>query len=158
NRIVDVMRDATRHLPERAQPLVLHHGVLSLAQVLVGLLQSRVELHLVRGERDMLGEMPQELAVGAAESILAQARRDQHAGNAVLDPERGNHEGSKPGARQALRKRERHLPSVGLVDELAVNAAAQAVAVERKGCLGAEAELRPERRATEAYHLELVSF
>ena len=31
--VVDVVRDAARHLPERAQPLLLHDGLLGLAQV-----------------------------------------------------------------------------------------------------------------------------
>ena len=67
NRVVDVVRDAARHLAERAQPLLLHHGVLGLLQIVVGLLQRAVELRLVRGQRDVLAELPQEFAFPAAE-------------------------------------------------------------------------------------------
>ena len=38
------MRDAAGHLPQRAQPLLLHHRLLRLAQVVVGSLQGVVEL------------------------------------------------------------------------------------------------------------------
>src|SRR5258705_4404635 len=38
NRVVDVVGDTARHLPERPQPLLLHHGVLTLPQVVIRLL------------------------------------------------------------------------------------------------------------------------
>ena len=46
------MRDAARHLPQRPQALLLHHRVLGLAQIFICLLQCRVYLRLVRGQRD----------------------------------------------------------------------------------------------------------
>ena len=39
DRVVDVVRDAARHLPERAQALLLHHGLAALAQIVIGFLQ-----------------------------------------------------------------------------------------------------------------------
>ena len=42
NGVVDVVRDSARHLPQRAQPFLLHHGLLGLAQVVIGLLQGAV--------------------------------------------------------------------------------------------------------------------
>ena len=75
DRVVDVVSDAARHLAERAQPLLLQDGVLALAQILIGLLQPRVQLRLVRGERDVLAELPQELAIAAAETLAPRCAR-----------------------------------------------------------------------------------
>ena len=74
-RVVDVMRDAAGDLPERAQALLLHHGLLGLAQVLVGALQGAVEPRLVRGQRHVAGKLAQELAVVAAERVDCAAWR-----------------------------------------------------------------------------------
>ena len=46
--VVDVVRDAARHLAQRAQSLLLHDLLLRGAQVVVGLLQGGVQLRLVR--------------------------------------------------------------------------------------------------------------
>src|SRR5882724_2435628 len=64
--IVDVMSDAARHLPERTQAFVLHDGLLSLAQFVVSRLEGTIELRLMRGERDVLAQLPQEFAFAAA--------------------------------------------------------------------------------------------
>ncbi len=64
------MRDAARHLSKRAQALLLHHGMLALPQILVSLLKSSVELHLMRRQSNMLSELSQEFAVGAGKGIL----------------------------------------------------------------------------------------
>ena len=45
--VVDVVRNAAGHLAQRAQALGLQHGLLALAQVVVGTLQGAVELRLV---------------------------------------------------------------------------------------------------------------
>ena len=39
NRVVDVVRDAARHLPQRAQPLLLHAPPAASPQIVVGLAQ-----------------------------------------------------------------------------------------------------------------------
>ena len=62
DRIVDVVRDAAGHLPERAQPLLLEHGLLRAVQVFVGLLQRGVQLRLVGRQRHVIAELAQELA------------------------------------------------------------------------------------------------
>ena len=48
------MRNAAGHLAQRAQPFLLHHGLLRLAQVVVSLMQGLIKLGLMRGQRDML--------------------------------------------------------------------------------------------------------
>ena len=72
------MRDAAGHLPQRAQPLLLHHGLLCLAKVLIRLLQGRIHLCLVCSQCDVLAELPQELAVPAGESVRLPAACDQN--------------------------------------------------------------------------------
>ena len=52
-RVVDIVGNAARHLPQGAQPLLLQHGLLGLAQVVVRLLQGGIELRLMRGQRDL---------------------------------------------------------------------------------------------------------
>src|SRR5205823_4818319 len=73
--IVDVVRNAARHLAERAQALLLRHRLLRLAQVVVGALQRAVQLGLMGRERDVLAQLPQELTLGAAEGLGGAARR-----------------------------------------------------------------------------------
>ncbi len=46
NGVVDVVRDSAGHLPQRAQPLLLHHGLLRLAQIVISLLQGVVDVPL----------------------------------------------------------------------------------------------------------------
>ncbi len=65
NGVVDVVRDAARHLSQRAQSLLLYHRLLAVTQILVGPLQRVVELRLVGRESDVLAQLPQELAIAA---------------------------------------------------------------------------------------------
>ena len=76
NGVVDVVRDAAGHLAQGAQALLLHDGLLGLAQIVVGLLQGAVELRLMGGQRDVLAQLAQKLAFAAAEAVrLAGGRR-----------------------------------------------------------------------------------
>ena len=84
DRVVDVVRDTARHLAERTQALLLHHRLLALPQLVVRLLQRRVELRLMSGERDVIAQLPQELALVAGERFRFLARRDQHAEHGAL--------------------------------------------------------------------------
>jgi hypothetical protein len=68
-RVVDIVRNAARHLAERAQPLLLHHGLLALAQVVVSLLQFSVQLRLLGRQCNMLAQLPQKLAIPAAKAV-----------------------------------------------------------------------------------------
>src|SRR5437899_7430292 len=112
------MRNAAGHLPECAQPLLLHHGLLGLSQILIGLLKGAVELRLMGGERDMLAELPQELAFAAAEALLFPARRDKDAEHPALDLERSQHHRSKPAPGEPGRERKGRWRGVRLVDGL----------------------------------------
>ena len=101
------MRDAARHLAERAQALLLHDLLLRGAQVVVGLLQRGVQLRLVRGERGVLAGLAQEFALAAAEGVGGAPRGDQHAEDLALDQQRRDDQRTHAGAREPLRKRER---------------------------------------------------
>ncbi len=102
------MGDAAGHLTERSQPLLLHHGLLGLAQVIVGLLQRAVQFGLLRRQRHMGAELPQELAVTAAEGFWQPACDHQDAEHAAFRPQRRHHDGTQAAAREALRKWERN--------------------------------------------------
>jgi len=73
-RIVDVVRHATRHLPQRPQPFLLQDGLLALPEVLVRLLQGTVELSLVRSESDNAHSTAAETRSIAAETLGRLAR------------------------------------------------------------------------------------
>ena len=45
------MSDAAGHLPERSQPLLLHHRMLALPQIVIRLLQGAVEFGFPLGSR-----------------------------------------------------------------------------------------------------------
>ena len=131
NRVVDVVGDTAGHLPERPQSLLLHDGVLALPQVVVRLLQGAVQPRLMAGQGDVLAELPQELALAAAEGLLMAARAYQHPEYLVLHDQRRNHHGAQPRCRQPLRKRKGHLQHVRFVDQLPRHASGQPVGVER---------------------------
>src|SRR2546430_10932056 len=78
DRVVDVVRDAARHLAQRPQPLLLHDRLLRLAQIVVGALQLPVQLRLMRRQRHMLTQLPEELAISAAEGVGFAARSEEH--------------------------------------------------------------------------------
>ncbi len=78
DRIVDIVGDAARHLAQRAQTLLLHRGLLRLAQFVIRLLQRRVELRLMRGKRDVLAQLLEEFAFPAAEASRLVPRGHQH--------------------------------------------------------------------------------
>ena len=82
------MRDTAGHLAECAQALLLHDCVLRLPQVVVGMLERAVQLSLVRGERDVLTQLLQELAVGAGEGMSLPSRCDERSEHLVLDDQR----------------------------------------------------------------------
>jgi hypothetical protein len=73
------MRNATRHLPQGTQALLLHHRELRLAQVVVGSLQVAVDPRLIHGQCNMLAQLAQKLAIAAAEAVGLRAGREQHA-------------------------------------------------------------------------------
>ena len=64
-RVIDVMRDAAGHLAQRLEPFLLHDSLLGLAQIIVGARQFRVQTGLVRSERHVFAQHPQEFAIAA---------------------------------------------------------------------------------------------
>src|SRR5258708_27712732 len=131
------MRDTTRHLPERAQTLLLHHGLASLAQILIRGLQCAVELRLMGGQGDVLAQLSQELAFAAAETMRLAPGSDEHPENPAFHQEWRCHHRTEPYLCQPLWKGKEHLIDVRLIDQLSPDAAGQAVLVDGNlGLLG----------------------
>jgi hypothetical protein len=128
--VIDVMRDAAGHLAECTQALLLHHRLLALPELVVCLLQRCVELRLVCGERYVIAQLPQELALVAGEAFRFSARSEQHAEDSALGEERRDHQGAQPCIHETLRKLAGGARDVRLVDELPSDACRQAVAVD----------------------------
>ena len=128
--VVDVVRDAARHLAESAQAFLLHDLLLRGAQVVIGLLKGGVQLRLVRGQRGVFHGLAQEFALAAAEGVRGAPRRDQHAEDLALDQQRRDDQRAHAGARQPRRKRERRVRDVRLVNQLTLDATRQPVLVD----------------------------
>ena len=101
----------------------------------------------MRGQRDVLAQLPQELAFAAAEAARLPARRDQHAEHLAFHQQRRRHQRAQPAARQPLRKRKPDLADVRLVHQLAAHAARQAVLVDRDASLLGHRQLQRQRLA-----------
>src|SRR5438105_322722 len=93
-------RVATRHLPECPPPLLLHHRLLRLTQVLVRPLQSGVEPHLTRGECQVLAQLTEELAIGARKASRLAPGCDHDAEDPVLDAQGDDHQGTQATTRE----------------------------------------------------------
>jgi len=86
------MSNAACHLSQRPQPFLLHHGLLGSAQIIIGLLQGPVELRLMRGQGDVLAELPKELAFPTAESLCLKTGRQDDAENLAFHLQRRGHQ------------------------------------------------------------------
>ncbi len=106
------MGDATGHLAQGAQVPLLQHGLSGLAQVVIGLLQRAVELRLMRGQGDVFAQLPQELALAAAEAVGLPPRRDQDAKHVAFDEQRCRDHRAQAGAGQSLQERHLRLGNV----------------------------------------------
>ena len=121
------MRDAARHLAERAQALLLHDLLLRLAQVVVGLLQGAVQLRLVRGQRGVLAGLAQELAFAAAEGVGARAARQISTPNTWLSTSSGAMTSERmPALARRCGNGNRGSRDVGLVDQVSAARSARA--------------------------------
>src|SRR5258708_3753669 len=69
NGVVDVVRNSASHLSQRPQSLLLHHALLAVAEVVVGLLQSAIQVGLVRSQRHVLAQVTDEFAVRTAKAV-----------------------------------------------------------------------------------------
>ena len=123
--------DAAGPFPERAQALVLQHPLLALPQVFIGLLQGVVYLGLMRGQGDVLAELPEELAVRAAEPPWFPPGGHQRAEHLALQQQWCHHQRAQSLRREPSGEGEIETADVGLVDQLTLEAACQAVAVDR---------------------------
>ena len=158
DRVVDVVSDAARHLSEHAQSLLLHHGLLRPAQLLVRFLERPVKLRLMRGQRDMLAQLAQELAFAAAEGRRLATRCDQHTEDATLAQQWRRDHRFQAGAHQAPRKREGHHRQIRFMDQTSAHAARQAVLIDLDASLFRQGEPRRERRVarSDARHRQTV--
>src|SRR5271170_304744 len=125
------MSDAAGHLAQGPQSLLLHNGVLRLAQVVIGLLQSSIELGLVTGQGYVFAQLPEKLALRAAEGMSRASSAHQHAKDLVLNDQRRNNHGSQVSAGQSLRKGKGDRKYIRLVDQLAPDASRQTILVNR---------------------------
>ena len=116
--VVDVVGNAARHLPQGAQALVLQRRQLALPQVVIGPLQGTVDLCLVRGQGHVLAQLPEELAVRAAERLGFPPRGHQGAEYLALQQQRRHDQRAQALGRQPLREREVEAADVRLVDQL----------------------------------------
>src|SRR6185436_4820398 len=82
------------------------------------------------GERYVIAQLPQELALVAGEAFRFSARSEQHAEDSALGEERRDHQGAPPCIHETLRKLAGGARDVRLVDELPSDACRQAVAVD----------------------------
>jgi hypothetical protein len=130
DRVVDVVRDTARHLAERAQAFLLHHCLLALPQVVVRLLQSRVELRLMCGERDVIAQLSQELAFVAGERSRFLASDDQHTEHGALRKQRRDHQRAQPCVHETSREVAADFGNIRLVDQLTFHARRESVAVD----------------------------
>src|SRR5438874_624439 len=154
-RVVDVVGDATRHLPERPQPLLLHHRLLRLTQVLVRLLQSGVEPHLTRGERQVLAQLTEELAVGARKACRLAPGCDHDAKDLVLDAQGGDHQRTQATTRETCGQGEWRCGNVGLVDELASKTAPKSILIAPDLCVLRQRQLGCQRLTPGAHACDL---
>ena len=146
------MRDATRHLTERTQPLLLHDHLLRVAQLVVGIAQREVQLRLIARERDIFTELIEELVVAAAETVGIQARDQQHTEDsaALLDEQWNCDEGTQAATPETPREGKIGGGDVAFVDQLTTNTTAQSIVVDLDFRLFAEADLGRALRAVRA--------
>ena len=149
NRIVDVMRHTAGHLAERAQALLLHGRLLALAQIVVGLLQVRVQLQLMRRQRDVFAQLPQEFAFRRTETIDLPARGDEHAEHFVFRQQRRDDQRTQAAAREAQRELKLRGSGVRLIHQLSLHAARKAGA-DGNSLVPGQSQFRRHRTAVDA--------
>ena len=141
------MRDTARHLAQGHQALLLHDPLLRPTQVIVGLLQSAIELGLVGRQGDMLAHLPQEFALATAEAVPLLASRDENSEHFAFDQQRRRHHRTQRGFSQALGEWEWDLADIRLVDQLSAHATREAVLINFDACLLIHRKVQCQRRA-----------
>ena len=140
-RIVDVVSDAARHLPEHAQSLLLHDGLLCPPQIVISLFERGIDVRLARRHRYVLTQLPEKLAVAAAETIDLAARHDDNAENIAFRAQRSGNHRAQASLAKTRGKRKIHQTEVGLIDQMAAHAARQAILIDDEARLFAHGEL-----------------
>ena len=90
--VVDVVGNAAGHLSQGTKTLVLHDGLLGLAEFVVSALQLRVQSGLMRGQRDVFAERAQKFAFADAEAVGLGAGGDEDPEKILLHHHR-HHDG-----------------------------------------------------------------
>src|SRR6187399_230811 len=87
---------------------------------------------MICGQRYVVAELSQELALGATECMRGAPRHHQYAEHAatLFDHERDDHHRTQSASRETLRKRKLHVNDVGLVHQLAGDAAREPILVD----------------------------
>ena len=135
--VVDVVSDAARHLPQHAQPLLLHHGLLRSRAGPRRPPAGPVQLRLMGGQRHVLAQLPQELAFAAAEAAGPRGarrsvrRRPGSRSAAARPPARA---GRRPRA-AAETRRCLELAMSGSYTSCSLHAARQTVLIDRDPCV-----------------------
>ncbi len=143
-RVVDVMRDPARHLAKRSQTLLLEDHLLGLAQVIISLLQGRMQLRLAHREGEMAAELAQKLAVRAGETVRFVARGQDYPEQLAVQCQRTHDERAQTAPRQPDWKCVSRLRRVRLVYQLPAGAAEQAVFVDGNTAALRESQLREQ--------------
>ena len=91
--VVDVVRDAAGHLPQGAQPLLLQDGLLRLTKIVIGVLQSFVNLSLMSRQSHVLAYLAEKFTVSAAEALRFVTGGDENPKHLALHLERRENHG-----------------------------------------------------------------
>ena len=110
-------------------------------------MQGAVKLGLMRGQSDVFAQLPEKLAFAAAEAVGLPPGGHENSENFALNQQWCCNERTQPSARQPLRKGERHLADVRLINQMAANAAGQAVLVDGDACLLGQGQFHSQVRA-----------
>jgi len=129
---------------------LLHHRLLSLTQVVVGPLKSSVELGLVGRQRDMLAELPQELAFTTDKTLRLNASGYENAEDLTFDLQRRHHQRTQTTLRESPWEWKIHLPYVGFVDESPGNAARQTILIDIDACTLGHCQFERQRTALDS--------
>ena len=128
---------------------MLHDGLLSLAEFVIGALQLRVQPGLMRGHRDVFAEGAQEFAFADAESVGPEAGGDEDANKILLHHHGNDHGRTHFGSGQSLEQGGFGVRNLRLIKELALEARLQSRFREGHGDFVERNQVGGGRRAFE---------
>ncbi len=112
------MGDAAGHLSQRAQALLLEHGLLGLPQVFVCALQRCVQIRLACGESHVFAQLAQEFAFAAAEAVGFATCGHEHAQHFSLHAQRRDDQCAQTLSRETPGQLPRSPRHVGFIEQL----------------------------------------